>query len=413
MTTPALAAVRASLPGVHLTLLSSPAGAAAAPHLEMVDEVWAFQAPWMQHGDNGSPDIDSPASELGQDEARLIERLAAGHFDAAVIFTVCTQSALPAALLCRLAGIPLRLAHSRENPYGLLTDWVRDTDDVVAGLPQAEQQRRARHEVERQLALVGAVGLHTRDERLRFRLRPRDHQPLARLLGAGGITPNLPYVVIHPGASAASRRWPAERFGAVARALTEQGLAVVLSGGPHELALVDSVLRSASATSRPALPVISLAGGLTLGELAALIDGACVLVANNSVPAHLAAALGTPVVNLYALTNPQHMPWRVESRVLTHDVPCRWCLKSVCPQGHHACLLGVDPPQVVAAALQLMQLMQLDEPQPITAAAQPMQLDEPQVVTAAAQPMQLDEPQGVAVAIQLAQPMLPATQVAA
>jgi lipopolysaccharide heptosyltransferase II len=354
MTTPALAAVRASLPGVHLTLLSSPAGAAAAPHLEMVDEVWPFRAPWMQHGNSGSPDHDSPGSGLGQDEARLIARLAAGHFDAAVIFTVCTQSALPAALLCRLAGIPLRLAHSRENPYALLTDWVRDTDEVVAGLPLPLQQRRARHEVERQLALVGAVGMHTPDDRLRFRLRPQDQQALALRLQAAGITPERPYAVLHPGASAASRRWPAARFGAVARALGQQGLAVVLSGGPDELALIDSVLQGALATPRPALPVLSLAGRLALGELAALIAGAQVLVANNSGPAHLAAALGTPVVNLYALTNPQHTPWRVAARVLSHDVPCRWCLKSICPQGHHACLLGVDAAPVVAAALQLM-----------------------------------------------------------
>jgi lipopolysaccharide heptosyltransferase II len=350
MTTPALAAIRDSLPGVHLTLLCSPAGTAAAPHLEMVDEVWPFRAPWMQQGGNVSP-----AAELGQDEARLIERLAAGHFDAAVIFTVCTQSALPAAMLCRLAGIPLRLAHSRENPYGLLTDWVRDPDVVVAGLALPEQQRRARHEVERQLGLVDAVGWHTSDDRLRFRLLVQDRQQLARLLQAAGIAPDMPYAVLHPGASAASRRWPAERFGEVARALAAEGLAVVLSGGPDELALTDTVLQAALSTPHPALPVVSLAGRLALGELAALIDGARVLVANNSGPAHLAAALGTSVVNLYALTNPQHTPWRVEARVLSHDVPCRWCLKSICPQGHHACLLGVEAPQVVAAVLQLTQ----------------------------------------------------------
>jgi len=81
-----------------------------------------------------------------------------------------------------------------------------------------------------------------------------------------------------------------------------------------------------------------------------------VLVANNSAPSHLAAALGTPVVNLYALTNPQHTPWRVPAQVLNEDVPCRWCLKSVCPQQHHRCLRGVEPQQVVDAALALMRL---------------------------------------------------------
>ncbi|MFP5406740.1 MAG: glycosyltransferase family 9 protein, partial [Gammaproteobacteria bacterium] len=71
-------------------------------------------------------------------------------------------------------------------------------------------------------------------------------------------------------------------------------------------------------------------------------------------PAHIAAAVGTPVVDLYALTNPQHTPWRVASRVLSHDVPCRNCLGSVCRAGHHDCLLRIGPERVVAAALELM-----------------------------------------------------------
>jgi ADP-heptose:LPS heptosyltransferase len=99
---------------------------------------------------------------------------------------------------------------------------------------------------------------------------------------------------------------------------------------------------------------ISLAGQLELGELAALIRAAEVLLSNNSGPVHLAAAVGTPVVDLYALTNPQHTPWQVPSRVLNHDVPCRYCLKSICPQGHHDCLQRVPSEAVVSAALELM-----------------------------------------------------------
>jgi ADP-heptose:LPS heptosyltransferase len=60
------------------------------------------------------------------------------------------------------------------------------------------------------------------------------------------------------------------------------------------------------------------------------------------------------VVALYALTNPQHTPWRVRSRVLFHDVPCRFCFKSACPAGHHACLARVEPERVVEAVLELL-----------------------------------------------------------
>ena len=98
----------------------------------------------------------------------------------------------------------------------------------------------------------------------------------------------------------------------------------------------------------------SLAGRLSLGELGALIEAADLLICNNTGPAHIAAAVGTPVVDLYALTNPQHTPWQVESRVLFHDVPCRNCYKSVCPAGHHDCLRRVPPERVAEAARELL-----------------------------------------------------------
>src|SRR5205085_708073 len=98
----------------------------------------------------------------------------------------------------------------------------------------------------------------------------------------------------------------------------------------------------------------SLAGRLGLPQLAATIELAPLLISNNTGPVHIAAALGTPVVDLYALTNPQHTPWQVPSRVLSHDVPCRNCYKSVCPLGHHDCLRGVPPEAVVTAARELL-----------------------------------------------------------
>ena len=68
----------------------------------------------------------------------------------------------------------------------------------------------------------------------------------------------------------------------------------------------------------------------------------------------MAAAIGTPLVDLYALTNPQHTPWQVEHRVLFHDVPCRFCYKSLCPEGHHSCLTQLEPARVVQAVGSLL-----------------------------------------------------------
>ena len=90
-----------------------------------------------------------------------------------------------------------------------------------------------------------------------------------------------------------------------------------------------------------------------MGELAALIAMAPLLIANNTGPAHIAAAVGTPVVDMYALTNPQHTPWNVPRRVLHFDTPCKYCYKSVCPEGHNKCLDLVDPHDVVQAVQDL------------------------------------------------------------
>lgn len=330
MTTPALAAIRRGLPHARLTLLASRSGAAALRHLPMLDDAIAYAAPWTRQ---------PGATDVAEDH-QLVTRLASEKFDAAVIFGVCTQSALPAALLCRLAGIPLRLAYCRENPYDLLTHWQPDTERVEPGM---------RHEVRRQLDLVGSVGFHGGEERLVFDHGPDDVRGLRERIVQAGARPDAPCIVLHVGATASSRRYPVERFAAAADRIAEAtGWQVFFTGDASEVALV--------ARARAAMtgPSTSLAGLLDLGQLGALLAGARLLVSNNTGPVHMAAALGTPVVVLYAQTNPQHTPWMTPSRVLFEDVSCRNCLKSVCPQGHHHCLEGVETERVVRAALELI-----------------------------------------------------------
>ncbi|MCG1053587.1 glycosyltransferase family 9 protein [Mycetohabitans sp. B5] len=337
MTTPALRALKGDDSHRHLTLLTSSVGTALDRHLPMVDQVWGYDAPWVKHpnaSSNAAPDF------------AMIERLAAGRFDAAVIFTVYSQSPLPAAMMCWLAGIPLRLAHCRENPYRLLTDRVVET----------EPHQRVRHEVVRQLELVHSIGATTTNWQMEFACSEQDQRSLQRRLqatlrrqGAPFVQPGLGrWLVVHPGASAPSRRWPAERFGEVAAQLAPQFDAVAVTGSAAESELVDAVCARAGKRAVP------LAGRLSLGEMGALVGAADVLITNNSGPAHLAAAVGTPVVDLYALTNPQHTPWRVPHRVLSADVPCKYCYRSECSEPGHPCLTGVGVDEVVAAARSLL-----------------------------------------------------------
>lgn len=329
MTTPALRGLKEGLPGASLTLLASPQGAAIAEMIPEVDEVIVYSAPWMK--------ATAPRADPTVDLA-MVERLRRGGYDAAVIFTVQSQSPLPAALLLHLAGVRRLLAHCRENPYQLLSDWV----------PEPEPGEATRHEVQRQLDLVAAIGCRPGERRLSLELPADRIEAMRGRLAAAGIDGARPWVLIHPGATAPSRRYPAGQFAAAARLLAERhGWQLLFSGGPGEVELIESIRAEAR------VPSLSLAGRTTLQELAAAIALAPLLIVNNTGPAHIAAALGTPVVDLYALTNTQHTPWQVESRVLFHEVPCRNCLKSVCPQGHHDCLRLVGPEEVVAAALEL------------------------------------------------------------
>lgn len=317
----------------RVTLLTSPGGAALAPFVADIDAVIEYAAPWMK---------SSAAHPPGVDET-LIATLRERAFAAAVIFTSYSQSALPAALLCHLAGIPLRLAHCRENPYHMLSDWIAEP----------EPQSLIRHEVQRQLDLVASVGWHTADTGLSFAVRRDDLEWVRQRLSGIGIDLSRPWILLHPGASAASRRYPAPLWGEVIDRLARApGCQMILTGGADEAPLIDAIRAGGGAAAR------SLAGQLKLGQLGAAIALAAVVVSNNTGPAHIAAALGTPLVDLYALTNPQHTPWRVEHRLLFHDVPCRFCLKSVCPQGHHACLAKVEPERVARAVRDLLRSRQ-------------------------------------------------------
>lgn len=170
--TPAIRALRTGLPGCHLTLLTSPAAATVAPHIPELDAVIGYAAPWMQH------DVAAGAAALLECAAKL----AAERFDGAVIFTSLSQSPLPAALLCHLAEIPMRLAYSREDPFQLLSHWV----------PEHEPEGATRHEVQRRLDLVRHIGCAAEDTALSFAIPPATRARVAELLGAAGVDPQSP-----------------------------------------------------------------------------------------------------------------------------------------------------------------------------------------------------------------------------
>jgi lipopolysaccharide heptosyltransferase II len=331
MTTPAIRALKESTEGRRVTLLTSSAGAGIASLIPEVDRVMIYDAPWLKAT---APRKDS------RPELEMIGRLHGEGFDAAVIFTVFSQNPLPSAYMCYCADIPLRLSHCRENPYQLLSHWIKDPEPAPT----------IRHEVQRQLDLVAQIGCRTSNPLLSLQVSPDTMRRVVQMLqGMGIFCGDIPLIVIHPGASASSRRYSSRSFAKVVRQLAGRvRSSIVFTGSAGEEPIIEEICSTSSVASH------SFAGRLTLEELAALISVSHLLITNNTGPAHIAAAVGTPVVDLYALTNPQHTPWHVPSRVLFHDVPCKYCYKSICPEGHQNCLGLVAPEVVVDAAEDLL-----------------------------------------------------------
>lgn len=331
LTTPAFHAVRETLPGARLTLLAGPVGAQVAELNPDLSGAIVYQAPWM--------DVWGQMKQDGERELRMVDLLRGQGFDGAIIFTSFRQSPLPAAYLCYLAGIPLRLASSIDGPGSLLTTRAKLTENP------------SRHEVLRALELVGVEGFHTEQTDLVLHPSEDDRVAMADWLEAHGALPGEgPLAVVHPGCSMPARTYPWELFAEVADLLVERlGATVLFTGDSSEVELVDRV------RGRMRRGAYSIAGKLSFRRFAALVSLAEVVITNNTGPAHLAAAVKTPVVDLFALTNPpeQWGPWKVPHRLLNKPVPCALCYSRVCPYNQE-CLRGVSPSEVVDATADLL-----------------------------------------------------------
>ncbi|RVX42101.1 ADP-heptose:LPS heptosyltransferase [Nonomuraea polychroma] len=339
---PAVRAVRTLADEV--VFLAGPRGRAAAELLPGVDHVVEWRAPWIDH---------TPPPVTKAQVADLVGRL--HGVDEAVLLTSFHQSALPLALLLRLAGIRRITAISNDYPGSLLD--VRHVVDESVDVPEAE----------RMLAVARAAGFELPagdDGKLAVqRPLPDIDKFTGHLLsvgadagkgaakgagkGANDGTGKGAYVVVHPGTSAPARTWPAERHRQAVRELAEDGHRVVVTGTERDLTAYVAGDDAAD-----------LGGATTFAELAAVLERASVLVAGNTGPAHLAAAVGTPVVSLFAPVVPaaRWAPYGVPAVLLgDQQAPCRDSRARTCPVPGHPCLSQVTSEQVVKAVRELTQ----------------------------------------------------------
>ncbi|WP_434156616.1 glycosyltransferase family 9 protein [Clavibacter nebraskensis] len=285
--------------------------------------------------------LPAPAADAASVDA-LHAILAEVDADEAVILTSFHQSPLPLALLLRLAGVGRITGASVDYAGSLLDVRLKPGEDLDEDQPEPERAR----------AIAAAAG-HAlpADDDGRLAVLPAElSSDVAALL------PDGPFALVHPGAAVGARSYPADQHRDAVALLAERGIPVVVTGGPDERDLTAHVAGSAG---------LDLGGRTDLAGLGALMRRAAVLVSGNTGPAHLAAAVGLPVVSLFSPVVPpiRWAPYRVPVILLgDQDAACKLSRARDCPIPGHPCLAGVSPAEVADAVERLMATSRTEVP---------------------------------------------------
>jgi heptosyltransferase-2 len=312
-----LQAVKDRYPGVQLGLVTTPASAELAAGHPAVQKVFPYDKRKSQRGLRGL--------------WRLAVRLRAERYEVALI----PHRSLRSAMLCALAGIPMRIGFQRGLGRFIMTHRV----------PYTRQ-----HEVVRNASLLGPLGVHLPDPPVPvIHLSHEEMAAAATILhqaNAGGR-----WVALAPGSIWATKRWPEESYIRLTKLLGSSGFSILLLGGADDAALCG---RIASAGGDG---VITRAGLQNIRGSAALISRCTAIVSNDSAPMHLGVAVATPVVAIFGPTSPEFgfAPLGRHDRIVdTSGLHCRPCSihgGKRCPVGTFDCMKLISPERVVNEVL--------------------------------------------------------------
>jgi len=263
-----------------------------------------------------------------RDARTALGALRAIRHDAALDF----QGLWKSAAWARLSGARRVVGYARP--------WRREGASTVLIGERVALPEAAVHVIDKNLALLRALGIDAVGQReFPLPIVPGAGEGVARQLG----TADGPLVVLNPAGGWASKLWPAEAFGALARALTRDGARVVVTWGPGEETLADQVVAASEKAAVKCFPT-------TLIELIEVFRRSALVVAADTGPLHLACAVGTPVVGLFGPTDPaRNGPFSLADEVVRRVPPCAPCHRRVCSEHQHVMTtLPVD--DVLAAA---------------------------------------------------------------
>lgn len=318
LSTPVIRNLRLAFPGAHLGMMVRP------EHRELVE---------------GNPDLNAVflydkngAEKSWLGTVRFARRLKEHRFDTAIIL----HSTRRVLITAWLAGIRRRVGYARRLPW-LLTDAVPYVKPVGD-----------RHELDYNLDLLRRIGVEPKNRELFVPTTLAQEKKVEQFLAGAGLA-GTPLVVLHPGASCPSKRWPAERFAAAGDLLVQRtGAKIMVVAG------ADGIQQGREVLDRMRSPAVAALNAFSLGELVCLFRKARCLVSNDSGPVHLAGAAGTPVVSIFGrwgggLSPARWGPTGSNSIVIHHDIGCRPCLAHDCTIGF-ACLKAVSVDEVLGAA---------------------------------------------------------------
>jgi heptosyltransferase I len=296
---PVLATLHARYPNIAFDwLVEEEAAGIVLGHPALADAVVSGRRRWLRMLRTGE------AGAAAKEAREFVRRLRARRYD-----VVCDlQGLLKSALYVVSSGAPVRvgLNDAREGARFPMTH-------VVPTPPQPV------HAVDRYLALAAA--LDAPDARREFTIAVgagAESRAERLLLGLPTIR-----VGVHPFARWDTKLWTADRWRAVIEALAARGYGVVVTGGPQE-----AVAAAGLADGLPA--VRSLAGELSVKELAAVLARMALLVTLDSGPMHVAGAMGTPVVAVFGPTDPRRTGPIGPATILRRELSCSPCLSRTC-----------------------------------------------------------------------------------
>jgi heptosyltransferase-2 len=332
MTVPALRELRRVLPGARVTLATRAWAEGVFEGADFIDDLLIIKG-------EGRGSLWGEAREWR-----------ARRFDLALLF----PNAFAPALVAALARVPHRVGYATQGRGLLLThplpvpDWRASRHEVFYYLNVVA-------ELERQL--VGSSSIEsgepsdTAEPRVGLEVSELRREGARGLLRESGARLERPLVALCPGSTnSRAKRWPAERFAALADLLVERaGVDIILIGAGEELSVSEEVARLMR--NRP----VVLTGKTDLAQTAALLSVADLLVTNDTGPAHVAAAVGCPVVVIFGPTNPlTTRPLSPLAEVVRRPPDCAPCMLRDCPIDHR-CMTAITAEEVfgrAAAALE-------------------------------------------------------------